>query len=506
MRKHDCVVIGDSLAAIHAAVQFAGAGFPVLLVRPDISPVELYETSKGTFECDIASGCDLSYYFNDIRADDLYGFRNNLEVLPYPYRTRTPRISLDEPGHDDAFLREIPSKIPGYNESILRFHAQISYLHDLVNEIEAKTGLIPKYSESSMPKLFTKLDPVTFANLSRMMNTSFKTMLSRFSLPEELMVHYTLICNDHLGLSPDSVDAITGAEVITRRRHGLNRPDSGWIALKDAMLEALRKRDRVSIIGGKRIDLVKSSAGFVFEIYIDERNVHPVDWLVIDESIGMLGFEGSTKTQGRFTPLGFYSRSHLDFKLCIGWSEMPPQNWQTGVNFVYTKTEFPHQAPHMVRVDVMPPESDNRYELKSKLTIRGRYPVERITTSWGQKVNRDELQDELMQAIKGYIPMPESEPVFAKLILPENYSDPFGDMESTIYAPREFRNLHKNVRLINASGINGGNMRFAFRSAERIAREIGLRVGVRRFFEDIALKPIVVRPGFIDSVSRDLRE
>ena len=81
MKNHDCVIIGDSLAAIHIANELAREEFTVMLVKPDISPVEVYDSPKGAFECDLASGIDLVYYSSRYNSDDLYGFTEKFETL-----------------------------------------------------------------------------------------------------------------------------------------------------------------------------------------------------------------------------------------------------------------------------------------------------------------------------------------------------------------------------------------------------------------------------------------
>ncbi|MCD6216847.1 hypothetical protein J7L05_03170 [bacterium] len=501
MKKHDCVVIGDSLAAIHMANELAGEEFSVMLVRPDIAPVEVHETPKGAFECDLASGCDLAFYSMRESPGELYGFIDDFELLQYPFRLLGSGFALDEPGNDDEFLRQLSKRFPNRRNSILRFHNKVSYLHDIVHEIEIKTGLNPPYKKASSLHIITQLFPWIYVAVAKASKTSFARFISRFNLPEEMVNLYTLMCNDQLGLGMDSIDTLSGIELVMRRRHGLTRPKQGWIGFKNAMLDKLRSNKNATIVGGKKIDLIKSNAGIVNEIYIDERDAHPVDWIFVDESPGLLGFEELKSGECRFKPLGYYSNSHLDFKLFLGWEDEPPRNLPVGVNFICKDTKYPPHAPHVVRVDVMPPDIDDPYGLKTRITVRGKYPVERIVSSSGDKVNRDDVQKELI-GLLDEIAVPDSEPAYVELVLPQNANDPFkSDAEKLkSVTPSEFVAQHVNARLIKSSGINGGNLRIAFHSAEAIASEINRMLNIKKFFKEIAVKQLIKYPGFDETV------
>ena len=498
MRKNDCVIIGDSLAAIHIANELAQDDFTVLLVRPDIAPVEVYETPKGSFVTDMASGCDLSFYSAGENAGDLYGFKNKFDLLPYPYRLHFKDKTLNEPGPDAHFLRQLSRRFPNHAESLIRFYDVLDLYDGIIDEIETKTGILPPFTRKEMLTVYTQFFPWTSGIVNKAMSTSFARFLSRFNLPEEMVQLYTLICNDHLNLGLDSIDSLTGVGIIIRRHHGLTYFQDGLLAFRDAMLEKLRSCQNAEIIGGKKIDCIKTSAGIVYKIFIDQRDAHPVDWMIVDETIGLLGLDGNLASEAKFHPLEYYSNSHLDFKLCLAWEDEPHHDLPVGVNFILKDSKFPTHAPHSIRVDVMPPDSDDAFGLKTRITVRGRYPVERIVSSWGEKVDRDEMQKELLGLINGELFLPSSEPAFAELILPKNVNDPFKDDtdKKTSVTPFQFANEHFNARVIRPTGINGGSLRLAFRSAERIAGEIKGKLNRRRILHEIAVKPIINYPGF----------
>ncbi len=504
MKKHDCVVMGDSLAAIHMANELADEEFSVMLIKPDISPIEVHETPKGAFECDLASGCDLVHYSSRDNAGDLYGFTDDFEILPFPFHLIGSGLALDEPGGDNEFLLQLAKKFPNHRISILRFQHHVSILHDMIYEIQVKTGLNPPYNQTEALHIITQMFPWNYLVIAKASKTSFAKFIVNFNLPEEMVNLYTLMCSNMLGLGMDSIDTLSGVELIMRRRHGLTRPKKGWAAFKNAMLDKLRANKNATIIGGKKIDLIKSSAGVVYEIYIDDRDVHPVDWMIVDESPGLLGFDGSRGGECKFKPLGYYSNSHLDFKLFLGWESEPPGNYPVGVNFVCKDFKYPPHAPHVVRVDVMLSDVDDPHGLKTRITVRGKYPVERIISSWGDKFKRDDMQNELLSLLDE-IAVPDTEPTYVELVLPKNISDPFksdADKPKSI-TPSEFADQHLNARVIKSSGVNGGNMLIAFHSAEKIASEIIRPLQIKKFFQDIAVERIIKYPGFVETVGME---
>ncbi|MBU1023173.1 hypothetical protein KKB99_02705 [bacterium] len=498
MRKNDCVIIGDSLAAIHIANELAQDDFTVLLVRPDIAPVEVYESPKGAFVTDIASGCDLSFYSAGEYSGNLYGFKDKFELLPYPYRFHFNGKTLNEPGPDTEFLRVLSKQFPNHTDSLMRFYTALDFFDGIIDEIETKTGFIPPYSPKEMLVVFSQVYPWTSQIIKKASSISFARFLSDFNLPDEMDQLYTLMINDHLNLGLDSIDSLTGAGIITRRHHGLTYLQDGLPAFKDAMLDQLRSCENAEIIGGKKIDYIKTSAGIVYKIFIDQRDAHSVDWIIVDESIGLLGMDGSPASDAKFHPLGYYSNSHLDFKLCLGWEDKPHHDLPVGVNFILKDPKFPPHAPHSIRVDIMPPDLDDAFGLKTRVTVRGKYPVERILSSWGEKVDRDEMRKELLGLIEGELLLPSSKPVFAELILPKNVNDPFKETtdKNSSVTPFKFANEHINARVIQPTGINGGSIRLAFRCAERIAGEIKRKLTRRRILHEIAVKPIIKYPGF----------
>lgn len=499
MKQHDCVIIGDSLSAIHMANELARKDFTVMLVKPDISPVEVYDSPKGAFECDLASGIDLSYYSSRYNSDGLYGFTDNFETLPFPFRMTGSGFDLVEPGNNDDFLRLLTRKFPNHKEAIQRFEHDVSILHDMLYEIQVKTGLNPPFKQMETLHVITQMFPWNYYVIHKASKTSFARFIAKFNLPEEILNLFTLKSSNQLGL--DSLDTLSAVELIMRRRHGLTRPKTGWASFKTAMLDKLRENQNATIIGGKRIDLIKSKAGVVTEIYIDERDVHPVDWMIVDETPGLFGVDGAMDKECKFTPLGYYSNSHLDFKLFLGWECEPPKDFPVGINFLCKNYKYPPHAPHVVRVDIMPFNADDSHGLKTRITVRGKYPVERVISSWGDKFDKVEMRKELMSLLD-VIDVPTSEPAYAELVLPKNVNDPFKKDEDKpkSITPSDFADQHLNVRVIESSGINNGNMRIAFHSAEKIAYEITRCQRAKKLYKDIAFKPIIVYPGFCETV------
>lgn len=502
MQKHDCVVIGDSLAAIHTACVLSSGSY-VTLIRPVTIPVELHETPLGTFDCNLASGCDLSYYKAGEGAGNLYGILDKIKLLKESFHLWEKDSHLVEPTNQNEFLFELSRHYPDHSEFISRFVSQIEHIHDILDEIETKIGLIPPFPLNQSVRIFSQLHPWTSAQITRMHSIRFGQFLASFNLPADLIQLYNVMCHDYTGLGPESLDTLTGVAIITRRFHGLSYPEGGWITLKDAMLQHLRNCPNCAIIGGKPVDIIRSSSGVAYEVCIDERDAHQFDWLIIDQTIGMLGFDGHYSAQARFSPLNCCSRSHVDFKMFVGWKSQPPKSFPVGVNYVYADTKFPPQAPHLVRVDCMPDDNSDDSELKTKLTLRGKYPCERIVSSWGARTDPSVIQDELIRfLIESSIPLPASDPDYVEMIFPSDCQNPFETgKKCNAISPDEFARNHRNVSCIQLSGINGASMRIAFRSAERIASHIHHQKRLKQILHDIAVKPAKLIPGFSETLN-----
>lgn len=497
MQKHDCMVIGDSLAAIHTACELSSESY-VTLIRPVTIPVELHETPLGTFDCDLASGCDLSYFAAGEDAGNLYGVLDNIKLFKEAFHFWEKDSHLVEPTSQTEFLLKLSRQYPDHSEFISRFGSQIDHIHDILDEIETKTGLIPPFLPKQSVRIFSQLHPWVSAQVTRLQNIRFGRFLASFNLPADLVQLYNVMCHDFTGLGPESLDTLTGIALITRRFHGLSYPDGGWVTLKDAMLEHLRNSPNCKIIGGKPVDIIRSSSGVAYEVCIDERDAHQFDWLIVDQTVGMLGFDGHYSAQARFYPLSCYSRSQVDFKLFVGWESQSPKNFPVGVNYIYADTKFPPQAPHLVRVDCMPEDKSGDSELKTKLTLRGKYPCERIVSSWGARVDSSIIQDQLIRfLIDSSIPLPASEPDYLEMVFPSDCQNPFEtDTKCAAVSPDEFARNHKNVWCIHGSGINGGSMRLAFRCGERIASHINQQKRIRQVLHDMVVKPVKMVPGF----------
>jgi hypothetical protein len=501
MQKHDCVVIGDSLAAIHSACELTSGSY-VTLIRPVTIPVELHETPLGTFDCDLASGCDLSYYMAGEDAGGLYGILDKTKLLKESFHLWEKDSHLVEPTNRNEFLLKLSKQYPGHSEFISRFSCQIDHIHDILDEIETKTGLIPPFLIKQSVRIFSQLHPWVSSQVARLQNIKFGRFLASFNLPPDLVQLYNVMCHDSTGLGLESLDTLTGTALITRRFHGLSYPDGGWITLKDAMLKHLRNCPNCRIIGGKPVDIIRSSSGVAYEVCIDERDAHQFDWLIIDQTLGMLGFEGHYSTQARFSPLSCYSRSHVDFKMFVGWKSEPPKKFPVGVNYIYADTKFPPQAPHLVRVDCMPEDKSGESELRTKLTLRGKYPCERIVSSWGARTDSSAIQDELTRfLIDSSIPLPQGDPDYIEMVFPSDCQNPFETgIKCNAVSPDEFARNHRNVWCVNSSGINGASMRIAFRCAERIASQINQQKRLKQILHDIAVKPAKLVPGFRETL------
>jgi len=490
MPKHDVIVIGDSLAAIHCALELARGDISLLFVRPDNYPTEVHETPRGAFDSDIASGCDMSYYFAGENAGNLYGLADKIEKHPFSYRLKTPSLYFEEPTRDYDFQVELVKVFPAHKCELMSFICHSKFIHELADEIEIKTGVGTKFRDIKSSRLFTQLSPWSYNTAKSLIMQSFSDFLAPFNLPEEFNNLYEVMCHDQFGLGPDSIDALSGVELITRRFHGLSYPKGGWMVLKDAMLESLRNRQGVKIIGGKRIDLFKSSAGTVCEIYIDERGEYSADWFVIDETLGLMEKESYGAACGRYIPIGCHSQSHVNFRLFAGWESKPINELPVGVNYFYRDMRFPPQAPHLVRFDIMPTNDDDPYDLVSRLTVRGQYPWERIVSSSGYKVGVDEIKEEILDVMEQSFSM--GEPSYVDFALSRDICNPhLVPMEhKKIITSGRFASENNNIRIIYATSLNGGSMRLAFRSAERIARNIIRNIGLRKNLRDIISIPI----------------
>ena len=508
MPKYDAIVIGDSLAAIHLALELARSDVSVLVVRPDSFPVEICETEAGSFDCDLASGCDLSYYASGDKAGDLYGFAKGFELHPFPFHLKGPSFSIDEPSEDFDFQIDFAKSFPAHRSCLMAFLTQLKFIHELADEIETKTGTGSCFKDVKDAVFLSHLPPWTYKHVKRLTSMSFCTFLSQFNLPSEFEKLYEVMCHDICGLGPDSIDALTGAEMITRRYHGLSRPSCGWISLKDAMLARFRGRSGADIIGGHKIDMIKSSAGIVYQVLIDERGEYTTDWLIVDETISLLAKQFIGAGGEKFIPLGFHSYSHASFRMLLGWKTKPPYAWPVGVNYYYNDMRFPPQAPHFLRLDVVPPVQDDEYGFPTRLTVRGNYPWERLVTSWGDRISLDEISSEIISSVSKALDFPSSEPDFARLVLPEKFYDPYSSDNHTkeTLTPARFAMEHQNVRVIPSSGINGGNIRLAFRAAERIAKEIQHKIELKKKIWDIVVAPIEGSPSYKRILNADLEE
>ena len=508
MPKHDAIVVGDSLSAIHLALELAQSDISVLVVRPDVFPVEVFETEIGQFDCDLASGCDLSYYAIDEKAGGLYGFAKNFDLYPFPFHLKSPTLNLDEPANDFDFQLKVAKIFPAHRSCLMAFLTQLKFIHELADEVETKSGIGGWFRDAKDSILLSHLPPWTYRHVKRLTSMSFCAFLSQFDLPVEFEKLYEVMCHDIYGLGPDSIDALTGAEMITRRYHGLSRPPGGWISLKDAMLTRLRGRRGISIIGGRKIDSIKSSAGIVYQVLIDERGEHTSDWLVIDETIGLLAKDFTGAGAGKFIPQDFHSISHAGFRMFLGWKTKSSGDLPVGVNYYYRDIRFPPQAPHLMRFDVIPINQNDPYGFPTRLTVRGNYPWERLSTSWGDRISTKELSSEIINTVSKVLNVPSNEPDFAHLVLPAKYHDPYSSNSpvNETLSPNKFAIEHQNVRVIPSSGINGASMRLAFRAAERIAKDIRARIELRKKIRDIVVAPIEGSPSYQKILKADLEE
>jgi hypothetical protein len=245
--------------------------------------------------------------------------------------------------------------------------------------------------------------------------------------------------------------------------------------------------------------MLKSSGGIACEIYIDERGKHSADWFVIDETTGLLEMQKFGADCGRYIPVGCCNRSHVDFRLFLGWESPPKSELPIGVNYFYGDMRFPPHAPHLIRLDIMPPSDNDPYGLVSRITVRGKYPWERLITSSGYIANQDELKNEILNVSRETLELPVMEPSFECLMLPRNYCDSYNRLIASpvkTISPCKFSASHENVRIISSTSLSGGSMRLAFRCAERIASNIIRNIQTKKKLREFISLPITRMESF----------